>query len=379
MAKRKRKLKVEVKVKDRDEEVHKSWTQLGAGEFRDTDLGGGTYSYERVIPYMRRVENGLIKVPSHKRRTLKEYAAHKLARVLLSAADVDRLIEAAPSWGVWEPVWNAVLEYELDCPRLFEQFYGHFGHNDRFQCHVLASGRNTDRSEYVVMNALTLRHRFETLYSNVSLDRLVTDLNRFDGVRILNLSGIDLAGRFHGILNLRNLIYLNLTKANLDQTAANSFTIAMKAGKLPGLVCLLLGGNDITGGLPVQYLELSRGAVCPRSFRHIDNAAFARLSDPQKLKHLVDQRLVVANYSHLLLDYRILDTPCPPAITCSDLTELWAARALSPHVRVASFIRTDASEHPVKLSSSVKRPTSTKRSVKKRRVAQLDINKFFDI
>ncbi|VEU22778.1 DEKNAAC103850 [Brettanomyces naardenensis] len=369
-------------------------TKIGTSGFSDSQLSQ-TYNYQILQPYtVHQLPAGC--------HSLKDLASKTLAHVLFSAHDrsspsyLSYLIDSCPvsdSWALWKKVWHYIVYSERDSPTVFQLFYSKFGSSDSFQCHYLPTIRqkrmrdyNIDRASYIITNSLSRKHRFETIYSNVSINSLVVNLNQFsvDSLVILNLTGVDVSKSYHFISNLSNLYYINLSRCNVDDTILKSFSIAMSSGKLPHLECILVSGNPRLKGtgasLPaqIQYLESTRNEYVPVGFSCIDSAAFVNLTDSLKFKYLIDHFLIenVDIRRKLILDYRVVNEPCPLELEREDLEDVWTKRASNVRA-VESFIRSDGGNvteyggHP----STVRREDTKKR----RRVNKVDFKKFFDI
>lgn len=381
--------------------------------FHDKDVDR-TYNYSSVDPY---ADHSCVR-PT---RSLRDIASWKLASTLFSGsydADcVNFFIESCPitdAWNIWKRVWHYVLMLERDSPRVFRLFYTKFGSSSSFLCHYLPGvyvrrgshmhaprfNHNEDRNSYILLNSLSRKHRFETLYSNAPLDPLVRDLNSISSFAtttlvILNLSGISLKNCFHTITSLQALCYLNISKCNIDNSIFKSLCISMTSTtKLPHLSCLILNGNprftcigDSASTLPPQlyYIESNTGLHDlhhSKSFSQLRDTALLGLTDSLKFKYLVDHHyLPTVNYkdASLILDYRLVNKPYPDTLDHhgilrnETLEHLWIKRRnIQIFHGIQSFIRnTEVAITKVKPS----KPIAPKRS----KVKHINFNKFFDV
>ncbi|CAH6721209.1 hypothetical protein CLIB1444_05S05996 [[Candida] jaroonii] len=166
-----------------------------------------------------------------------------------NAGDLNSHVLSSLSAPCLKILWNNVLACNNDSFSIFNSFAAVMFGNGSFRCHLPSMEskvpqidiRQNYLRECLIPNNLT--HRIENLFNNIRYHDFTYYLNHltYDNEVVLNVSQLSLSREdLLMLFKIRNLVGLDLSNQNLDDSILHYLTISIRDGMLPRLKILNL-------------------------------------------------------------------------------------------------------------------------------------------
>ena len=242
--------------KDNDEEIINRASKIGGtlNQFDFVDSISSQQSYKLTDLTPAPLASSDITPPRKKTITsLKLLCALELAK---NVQLIDsKLLDAAP-WSIWKLVWLNILKFGQDSPSIYRKFVNKFHNHHSFKAHRLPIGSNDIRHELILASSIpgNRLHRFETVFRNIHLEDILQFINMWNPLVFMDLSLVKMQrDDYFTIFNINDLMVLNLSNHEIDNTIIGALCSSIKSGKLSKLKLLKIHNTRVT---PTGILDL---------------------------------------------------------------------------------------------------------------------------